>query len=159
MRRITLWLLATVATMVILFSYRTSTMSSSTTSMATGAGVSAGSGTSAGGSSGGSGGSAGGGSDGRTGATSYSGSVAQTRWGPVQVSITALSGRITAVSVPVYPNNNGRDQQINARALPILTQETMTAQSAAIDTVSGATVTSDGYRQSLQAAIDAAHLS
>jgi uncharacterized protein with FMN-binding domain len=42
--------------------------------------------------------------------------------------------------------------------LPRLVQETMTAQSAHIDTVSGATVTSQGYRQSLQAAIDAAHL-
>jgi hypothetical protein len=43
----------------------------------------------------------------------------------VQVSITAADGKITAVSVPIYPNSNGKDQQINARALPILTQETI----------------------------------
>jgi uncharacterized protein with FMN-binding domain len=59
----------------------------------------------------------------------------------------------------VYPNGNGRDREINARALPVLTQETIAAQSAAIDTVSGATVTSNGYKESLQAALDAAHLS
>jgi uncharacterized protein with FMN-binding domain len=59
----------------------------------------------------------------------------------------------------VYPTDNGRDQEINAYALPILGQETVTAQDAHIDTVSGATVASDGYLQSLQAALDAAYLS
>jgi uncharacterized protein with FMN-binding domain len=57
-----------------------------------------------------------------------------------------------------YPQANGRDQQINAYALPILAQEVTQAQSANIDAVSGATVTSDGYIQSLQSAIDQAHL-
>ena len=57
-----------------------------------------------------------------------------------------------------YPNGNCRDQQINAYALPILAQEALAAQSADIDTVSGATVTSDGYIDSLQAALDQAHL-
>ena len=85
--------------------------------------------------------------------------MAQTRWGPVQVTITVANGRITAVAVPTYPNSNGRDAQINAYALPILKQETLSAQSANIDTVSGATVTSDGYVSSLQSAIDAAHQS
>jgi uncharacterized protein with FMN-binding domain len=85
--------------------------------------------------------------------------VAQTRWGPVQVSITVANGKITAVTVPVYPNGNGRDQEINAYALPVLQQETLTAQSADIDSVSGATVTTDGYKESLQAALDAAHVS
>ena len=61
--------------------------------------------------------------------------------------------------MPVYPNENGRDQEINAYALPVLRQETLDAQSANIDTVSGATVTSDGYIESLQAALDAAQLS
>jgi uncharacterized protein with FMN-binding domain len=89
----------------------------------------------------------------------YTGSVAQTRWGSVQVAITVANGKITNVTVPVYPNGNGRDAQINAYALPILTHETLSAQNARIDTVSGATVTSDGYLQSLQSALDAAHLS
>jgi uncharacterized protein with FMN-binding domain len=56
------------------------------------------------------------------------------------------------------PNGNFRDTEINNYAVPILVQETLTAQSANIDSVSGATVTSDGYRASLQSALDAAHL-
>jgi uncharacterized protein with FMN-binding domain len=93
-----------------------------------------------------------------TAAARYTGSTASTRWGDVQVAITVANGKITDVQVPVYPSENGRDQEINAYALPILTQETLTAQNANIDTVSGATVTSNGYLQSLQAALDAAHL-
>ncbi|GAA1026404.1 hypothetical protein GCM10009557_03990 [Virgisporangium ochraceum] len=89
----------------------------------------------------------------------YEGSVVQTRWGAVQVTITVTDRKITSVAVPRYPTANRRDQEINARALPILKRETLDAQSADIDTVSGATVTSDGYIESLQAALDAAHLS
>jgi uncharacterized protein with FMN-binding domain len=84
--------------------------------------------------------------------------VADTRWGPVQVSITVAGGKITSVAVPTYPDNNGRDREINAYALPVLKQETLSAQSADIDAVSGATITSDGYKESLQAALNAAHL-
>jgi uncharacterized protein with FMN-binding domain len=88
----------------------------------------------------------------------YTGASASTRWGDVQVAITVKDGKITDVAVPVYPSNNGRDQEINAYALPALVQETLTAQNADISTVSGATVTSDGYLQSLQSALDAAGL-
>ena len=49
-----------------------------------------------------------------------------------------------------------RDEQINAYALPILVQATLDSQSANIDMVSGATYTSSGYLQSLQAALDEA---
>lgn len=148
MRRITLWLMSTVAALVLLFSYRTSTNSGVSPSAAAAAGGT----TTASGTDGSPipGGTV-------TG-TAYTGSVARTRWGPVQVRITVTNGKITSVTVPVYPNGNGRDQEINARALPVLRKETIGAQSAAIDTVSGATVTSNGYRQSLQAALDAAHL-
>jgi uncharacterized protein with FMN-binding domain len=91
-------------------------------------------------------------------ASTVLGDSVDTRWGPVQVQITVQNGKITAVSVPVFPNNNGRDQEINATALPVLVQETMSAQSAKIDMVSGATVTSDGYLSSLQSALDKAGL-
>jgi uncharacterized protein with FMN-binding domain len=151
MRRITLWLFSTVAALVLLFSYRTSTNSggignstavatapTGTTETPSPTGTS-GSGTS-------------------SGAKTYSGSVAQTRWGPVQVTITVSGGKITDVAIPIYPNGNPRDEEINAYALPVLTQETLSTQSADIDTVSGATVTSDGYKESLQAALDTAHL-
>ena len=70
-----------------------------------------------------------------------------------------MSGsEITDVQVLQYPNENGKDQQINAYALPVLTDETLQAQSANIDMVSGATVTSNGYITSLQSALDEAGL-
>jgi len=162
MRRITLWLFSTVVAVVLLFSFRTSTNSPAEPSAAratvqanaptttpttgaapttptTGATPSPSTGSSA-------------------AATTYTGSVAPTRWGDVQVAITVTGGRITDVTVPVYPTENHKDEEINAYALPVLRQETLDAQNADIDTVSGATVTSDGYLQSLQSALDAAHL-
>jgi uncharacterized protein with FMN-binding domain len=74
----------------------------------------------------------------------------------VQVQLTVQARRITAVKVVDYPANNRRDEEINARALPVLVKETLSAQSADIDMVSGATVTSDGYVRSLQSALDQA---
>jgi uncharacterized protein with FMN-binding domain len=62
------------------------------------------------------------------------------------------------VSVLQYPDGNGKDAEINGYALPILIRETQDSQSADIDMVSGATVTSDGYLQSLQSALDQAGL-
>jgi len=174
MRKITLWLFSTVAALVLLFSYRTSTNSgaaatvaatepSSTTTRSSGSTPlpSASTSSAAKSNSAKSGSSAPKTSASPTAATStktYTGSTASTRWGDVQVTITVANGKITDVQVPVYPSGNGRDQEINARALPILTQETLQAQNATIDTVSGATVTSDGYLQSLQSALDAAQL-
>jgi uncharacterized protein with FMN-binding domain len=67
-------------------------------------------------------------------------------------------GRITDVNVLQYPSGNPKDVEINDYALPILTQETTSSQSASIDMVSGATVTSTGYIESLQSAIDQADL-
>jgi uncharacterized protein with FMN-binding domain len=86
------------------------------------------------------------------------GGVADTMYGPMQVQITVRGNRITAAHAIVYPQGGGRDQQINSQAIPLLDQETLQIQSSQIDTVSGATYTSDGYRRSLQSALDAAHL-
>jgi uncharacterized protein with FMN-binding domain len=88
----------------------------------------------------------------------YTGDAVDTRWGPVQVQITVTGGKVTDAQAVVYPNGNGRDVEINSYALPVLSQEAVQQQSAQIDTVSGATVTSDGYVQSLQSALDQAHL-
>ncbi len=82
---------------------------------------------------------------------------ADTRYGPVQVQITVTNGRIVRADAIDYPQGSSRDQEINSQAIPQLDQETLQAQSATIDTVSGATYTSDGYRQSLQSALDALH--
>ncbi len=93
-----------------------------------------------------------------TGTRTVTGETAQTRWGPVQVRITLENGRITDVSAVQSPSDNPRDQEINSYALPELRREVLAAQSAKVDTVSGATYTSDGYRQSLQSALDSAGL-
>ncbi|GAA2732644.1 hypothetical protein GCM10009867_08970 [Pedococcus aerophilus] len=76
----------------------------------------------------------------------------------MQVQITVADGKITASQVLQVPWNDHRDQEINSYAVPILNQEAVSSQSASIDMVSGATYTSDGYIQSLQSAIDQAHL-
>ncbi len=87
------------------------------------------------------------------------GTSVETRYGPVQIQIVIKNQRITRALALDYPHGDGRSQQISNDALPVLERETLSAQSAQIDAVSGATYTSDGYRQSLQAALDAAHLS
>jgi uncharacterized protein with FMN-binding domain len=143
MRRIVIWLASTITIVVLLFGYHTSTNKS--TSAATVPTASAPTTTSSSQAS-----SSGNPSNVKT----YTGSVAQTRWGPVQVKITVQDGKLTKVTVLQQPNGNRRDQEINDQALPILIDETVSAQSAKIDMVSGATVTSEGYLQSLQAAID-----
>lgn len=157
MRRIVVAVMSTISALVLLFSYHTSTNATSVASgTSTSAGVSPGPTTSSG--PAGSTPSAASTSSASTASQTYTGDAVNTRWGPVQVAITVADGKITAVSAVEYPQNNGRDQQINAYALPILAQEATQAQSAKIDAVSGATVTSDGYTQSLQSAIDQAHL-
>jgi uncharacterized protein with FMN-binding domain len=77
-------------------------------------------------------------------------------YGPVQVQITVRGTRIVSAHAIDYPQGGGRDQQINSVAIPQLDNEANQAQNARIDTVSGATFTSDGYRRSLQSALDAA---
>ncbi len=72
------------------------------------------------------------------------------------MEITVADKKITKVDVVEYPQNNPRDVEINDYAVPALVQETLDAQSAQIDMVSGATVTSGGYLESLQAALDKA---
>ena len=94
----------------------------------------------------------------RSAAKTYTGDSTDTQWGPVQVQITVKGGKISKVSVVDYPHGNSRDDEINSYALPQLVQETLSAQSAQIDTISGATVTSDGYLGSLQSALDKAGL-
>jgi len=147
-RRIVLWSMSTLTVVVLLFGYHTST-SSTSVSAESSAVTPVGSGTS----------TSDGTSTGSSGGSTVTGAAADTRWGPVQVQLTVTDGKITDVEVVEYPDGNGKDQQINARALPVLVQATLDAQSADIDMVSGATVTSEGYLESLQSALDQAGLS
>jgi uncharacterized protein with FMN-binding domain len=167
MKKIVLWLMSTVTALVLLFGYHTSTSSSVAAGQGGDASVAvpATTGTSGGSSSSSASSSSSSSASGSTNSTGNSsatttvtGTAASTRYGPVQVRLTIANGKITAVDVLEYPENNGKDQQINARALPVLVQETLDAQSADIDMVSGATVTSEGYVESLQSALDQAGL-
>ena len=137
MKKIMYFLLSTVTILVLLFGYRTSLMgpmNASDTVISSG-------------------------DSGASGAAqTFTGSATQTEWGIVQVEITVADSKITDVQVLQYPNENPKDVQINNYALPVLIDETISAQSADIQMVSGATVTSVGYITSLQAALDEAGL-
>ena len=141
MTRIVTWFLSTVTIVVLLFGYHTSTSGALVTSpgVVLPTRLNPGSGDT---------------SSHRP--VTVTGPVVQTQWGPVQVEVTTEGSKITDVKVLQYPSGNSRDEQINAYALPILVQATLDSQSANIDMVSGATYTSSGYLQSLQAALDEA---
>ena len=80
----------------------------------------------------------------------FTGDSVDTRYGPVQVAITVTNGKLTAVNAIDYPQHDPRDEQINSYAIPQLDKEALAAGSAKIDSVSGATFTTDGYVSSLQ---------
>jgi uncharacterized protein with FMN-binding domain len=134
MRRIVIWLASTVTVVVLLFGYHTSTnktTSGTTEGRTSGSTTSAGSEPSATPSS-----PSSGSSSSSTKIATYTGPMAQTRWGPVQVKITVQGGRLTKVTILQQPSGNSRDAEINNYALPILINETVTAQSTNIDMVS-----------------------
>jgi len=93
-----------------------------------------------------------------TTARTFTGSVDNTQEGPMQVAITVSGKTITKITVVQQTDNGSESNSIDAMALPKLTSEALTAQSAKIDAVSGASYTSAGYMQSLQSAIDQAGL-
>jgi uncharacterized protein with FMN-binding domain len=84
------------------------------------------------------------------------GTVANTQRGPMQVQITLSGTKITKVTVLQQTDDGPESNQIDSYAIPKLESETLAAQSASIDAVSGASYTSSGYIQSLQSAIDQA---
>jgi uncharacterized protein with FMN-binding domain len=88
----------------------------------------------------------------------FTGATASTIYGPVQVQITIVNGKITSASAPIYPTSSFRDQQINSQAIPLLVQETLAAQSANIQGVGGASYTSQGWFTSLSSALAKAGL-
>lgn len=114
--------------------------------------------TSSGTSSGASSGSAGAAGAAAQAAGTYAGSVVQTRFGAVQVQITVKAGAVTDVTALQLTDDDRKSVQISNRAAPLLRAAVIKAQSAQVQTISGATVTSDAYLTSLQAALDAANL-
>lgn len=143
MKRIIFGILTTLTGLVLLFSYRTSLEVVNPTGSQPVSGSP--------GSSNASGATVSGLTDG-----SFTGGASTTRYGPVQVRLTVTGGLISDVQVISYPDSNEQDRQINQNAVPRLVSETVNAQSAHINMVSGATYTSRGYMSSLQSAIDQA---
>jgi uncharacterized protein with FMN-binding domain len=151
MRRIAAWAMSTLTVLVLLFSYSTSrspqvVASTAETRSATTSGSS------------GSGSGVSSGSQSSATAQTYAGDEVMTRFGVVQVQITVENGQIATSEVLQVPWSDRHDQMINSRAVPVYNEEVVAAQSAAIDVVSGATVTWEGYTESLQSAIDQANL-
>lgn len=145
----------------------TTSLSSNTTSGGSGSAASGSSGTSSSGSSGSGSTGAGSGSSGNSGnsgtgtgsttAATYDGSTVQTRYGSVQVRVTIQAGKITEITPLQLTDAERKSAQISSRAAPVLRSEVLQAQSANVQTVGGATITSDAYLTSLQAALDAAN--
>jgi uncharacterized protein with FMN-binding domain len=99
---------------------------------------------------------AGSGSTGMTAPTVVTGDVISSPYGPSQVAVTLTAGKITKVTILQHTDDGAMSQQIDGPALPKLVNETLAAQSAMIDAVSGASYTSAGYIKSLQSALDKA---
>jgi len=86
----------------------------------------------------------------------YVGAADSNRWGVVQVQAVYSGGQLVDVQILQYPDGDNKSVRINQRSLPTLISEAIANQSADVNTVSGATYTSDSYVASLQSAIDAA---
>lgn len=90
------------------------------------------------------------------GSTVGTGPLIQTPFSVIQVRATVTRGRLSRVETLSLSGNDQHTRDLNARAEPILRREALRAGSAKIDSVSGATYTSESWKDSLQAAIDAA---
>jgi uncharacterized protein with FMN-binding domain len=92
-----------------------------------------------------------------TGAQQIDGDVIGTQFGDIQVRVVESGGRIVDIQALQLPSDRRRSRDISQFSEPILQSEALQAQSAQIDTVSGATYTSEAYRESLQSALDRAN--
>lgn len=86
----------------------------------------------------------------------YRGDVVSTKYGPVQVQINVTNGQITSAEVLAYPSRDRRSLQISQAVLPWLVQETVRIQSASVMAVSGATITTNAWNNSLASALQKA---
>lgn len=84
------------------------------------------------------------------------GPAVASEYGPVQV-LLFYGSEILAVEVPLFPRDSLASKAINDAAIPKLIDRSFLDQTAEVDTISGATATSEAYRTSLQAALDAAY--
>ncbi|HIY92631.1 FMN-binding protein [Companilactobacillus sp. HBUAS56275] len=87
----------------------------------------------------------------------YTGTSTSTRWGDVQVKVTISGGKLTQIDVLSSPDSQQKSIQINEQALPTYKSEAISAQSADIQQISGATETYKGFTGSLQDALNQAN--
>jgi len=87
----------------------------------------------------------------------YTGSVADAFYGNIQVQAVISGGKITDVIFLQFPNDNRTSQYVNSQADPMLKQEAIQVQSAQVDTISGASASSQAFRQSLADALSQAN--
>jgi FMN-binding domain len=92
-----------------------------------------------------------------SGTRTVNGDVVSTRYGDVQVAVILNGSQIVDVKALQLPFDRPRSQDISTQAAPLLHDEVLQVHSAQIDTIGGATYTSDAYAQSLQSALDKAH--
>jgi len=92
----------------------------------------------------------------KTGSTTVTGALETDQYGDTRVKVTITNGRIADVTVLAYNDGDPRSAEISQQAIPILRQEVLSKQTAAVDAVSGATYTSNAYEASLQSALDRA---
>jgi len=83
----------------------------------------------------------------------YKGVSANAYYGRVQVEAIVSNGRLASIRMLDYPRDRRRSLYIAQQSLPVLEQEAISAQSADIDTVSGATLTSEAFMKSLDSAL------
>ncbi len=83
----------------------------------------------------------------------FAGQPADTQWGAVQVRAIIRGGSLTSVEFLQYPSHRRRSLQISSYALPQLRDEAIRSQSARVDGVSGATLTAEGFQESLAGAL------
>lgn len=86
----------------------------------------------------------------------YTGSLTDAFYGPLQVQAIVSGGKLSNVQFLQYPNDRGTSVEINRQAMPYLTQEALVAQSARVDIISGATQTSEAFQRSLASALSQA---
>ena len=86
----------------------------------------------------------------------FDGPVVQTQYGPMQVEIVIKGGKIESATTLQHPGGDGTSDQINAQVVPILTKATVDYQSVKFGNVSRATISTESYKQSAQAALDKA---
>ena len=86
----------------------------------------------------------------------YTGPVTDAYYGMVQVQAVIQNGKISSVQFLDYPHDRRTSQEINSQAMPWLQQEAIHAQSSNVDIISGATLTSEAFARSLQAALQTA---